>query len=81
MKPLITCQDVTEQVTEHMEETQSWSEWLAFRVHILLCKDCRTYLAQMQKTVETLSRMPGEPFPDEVNDELMKIYRDWKAQR
>ncbi len=79
MTPGHTCQDVTEQVTEHMEGQQSWGEWLQFRLHVLMCRDCMAYLRQMEMTVSTLTRMPGEPLPEEVQDELLKRFRDWKA--
>ena len=79
MTPGITCQDITEQVTLHMEGEQSWGGWLKFRMHVLMCRDCMAYLRQMEMTVSTLARMPGEPLPVEVEDELLKRFRDWHA--
>ena len=77
----IPCQEMTEKVTSHMEGAQSWGEWLRFRWHIMMCKDCRAYLQQMRMTVATLARMPNEPLPEEVGEELMRRYREWQEER
>lgn len=79
--PGIRCKELAEQANDHVEGDQSWSNWALFRFHILMCTDCRAYLRQMQTTVATLARMPGEPLPVEVGDDLMRRYREWQTAR
>ncbi len=75
-----SCSDITENASDHIDREQSWTDWLRFRVHIMMCSDCRAYLRQMEATVATLTAMPGEPLPDEVGDELMRRYREWNSK-
>ena len=82
MKPGgLTCQDMTETANDYVDANLSWSDWVRFRIHLMVCKDCRNYLRQMEATVATLTTMPGEPLPEEVSDELMKRYRKWKGEQ
>lgn len=76
-----SCRDMTELTTDFLEGEQSLAHWAAFRMHILMCADCRRYLEQMQLTIEALHRMPDEPIADEVHAELMRRYRKWQSHR
>lgn len=74
---MTTCRDITELVTDYLEGRMPFGRRLKFQLHLGMCRHCRAYLRQMRKTVETLGKLPDEPIPDAVKDELMKRFRGW----
>lgn len=82
MKPGgLSCREAAEAANDYVDANLSWTDWARFRFHLILCKPCRDYLRQMEATVATLATMPGDPLPDEVADDLMRHYREWKAEQ
>lgn len=76
----VTCKGFTEAVTDYLEGRQSVLLWLRFQMHLGLCLGCRTYLRQMRQTIHTLGRLPEEPVPPAVRDELLRRFRTWKSR-
>ncbi|MBI2833724.1 MAG: zf-HC2 domain-containing protein [Acidobacteria bacterium] len=74
----MTCQELTELVTDYLENRMSFMDRLRFRVHIGMCRHCRAYLDQMRKTIRTLGELSAEPIPPAIRDELLARFRDWK---
>lgn len=72
MKAMLTCAEVTELVTSYLEGEMAWRRRVAFRLHLGWCRHCRAYLRQMRSTVRVLGRVPDEPIPTEVRDELAR---------
>lgn len=78
MMMMQSCEQVTELVTDYLEGRMSFWDRLRFRVHIRLCSACKHYICQMEHSIKTLGQLPDEPIPPEVEEELTKIFRDWK---
>ncbi|MDQ6733107.1 MAG: zf-HC2 domain-containing protein [Nitrospirota bacterium] len=76
----MTCQAFVEAVTEYLEDTLSWSDWVRFQMHLGVCVGCRRYLSQMKQTVQTLGHLPHEPVPLTVLNELIARFRTWKNE-
>lgn len=74
----MTCQQVTELVTEYLEGRMPLMRRLAFWMHVGMCKECRRYLHQMRLTIETLGALPDEPIPPAARDALLERFRKWK---
>ncbi|MBI4483432.1 MAG: zf-HC2 domain-containing protein [Acidobacteria bacterium] len=75
---MITCKEMTELVTDYLEGRLPWGRRLRFRLHLGMCWRCRIYLRQMKQTIRTLGKLPPEPISEEVRDELLKRFRNWK---
>ena len=75
----LTCQQVAEAVTDYLEGALSFVDRLRFHMHLGMCVGCRNYLRQMKYTIQTLGKLPAEPIPPKVRDELVKRFRDWKT--
>ena len=75
---MLTCQELTEIVTDYTEGRMSWGQRLQVQLHLGLCRDCRAYLRQLRTTVKTLGALPPEPMPDDVKAELMRRLRGMK---
>jgi hypothetical protein len=48
------------------------------RWHLLMCRGCRGYLAQLRTTVATVGRISGEDLNPEFRDRLLQAFRDWR---
>lgn len=77
---MLTCQQLTELVTDYLEGRLSLMERVSFQMHIGMCKRCRAYLRQMRMTVQTLGQMPVDPIPEGVRDDLLARFRDMRPK-
>ncbi|MBK9071936.1 MAG: zf-HC2 domain-containing protein [Myxococcales bacterium] len=75
---MLTCQQLTEIITDYTEGRMSWRERFSVQLHLGMCRHCRAYLRQLRTTVKTLGALPPEPMPDDVKAELMRRLRDLK---
>ena len=50
-----------------------------FERHLTACPHCREYLDQMRVTIALLGRVEPESLAPEVRDELVTLYRRWRA--
>ena len=52
---MLTCRELVQKVASQGDQALSFSERLSLRVHLMMCGDCRQYLAQLQ-TIGAVSR-------------------------
>ncbi len=76
---MLSCKELTELVTDYLEERLSFTQRARFQLHIGMCQNCRRYLRQMRLTIRTLGKLPEELVPADVREELMKQFRNWKG--
>jgi anti-sigma factor RsiW len=69
----MTCQQVAEFLADYLDRSLPWQQRAAFRLHLLLCRDCRRYLDSYQKTRgligslrESTSPQREGPVPEEL---------------
>ena len=74
----LSCQELSDLITEYLEGSLTFSEKIRFQIHLGFCSGCRNYLNQMKYTIRTLGKLPPEPMPTEVRDELLQRFRTWK---
>lgn len=75
---MLTCREITELVTDHLEGRLSFMERVRFQLHVGMCRHCRAYLRQMKATIRALARLSLESVPPELSDELLRRFRTWK---
>lgn len=73
---MLTCQQLTELVTEYLDGRMSLWRRAQFQMHLGMCRHCRTYLDQIRETVRTLGKLPEEQIPPDVKAELLRRFRD-----
>ena len=56
----LPCRDFVELVTDYLEQRLDTRLRDRVDAHLSTCEGCHSYLEQMQATVDTLGRMPGE---------------------
>ncbi len=76
----LTCVEVVDAVTDYLEGAMGPFKWLRFQMHLGMCVGCRTYLKQMKQTIQALGRLPAEPIPPDIRDELVARFRTWKKK-
>jgi len=74
------CREITELVTDYLEEHLSFGERLRFQFHLGMCRHCRAYLRQMKMTVKIVNRLRGEAFPPPLPPELLQRFKQWRRR-
>jgi len=64
---VLVCRDVTELVTDFLEDALPWHKRMAMRYHLAICSFCRRHLMQVRATVGLLRKLP--PVAVSVADE------------
>src|SRR5260370_9797140 len=77
---MLSCQEVTELVTDYLEERLSFTQRARFQLHVAMCKNCRRYHRQMRLTIRTLGKLPEQAIPADVREELMERFSYRKAE-
>ena len=76
--PMMTCEELTELVTDYMERRLSLWETIRFQFHLGLCGPCREYLGQIETTRATLGHVERIPMAEPVRAEMLNRFRSWK---
>jgi anti-sigma factor RsiW len=72
---MLTCQQLTELVTDYTEGRLPLRRRLAVWFHLGMCSHCRTYLRQLRTARRLLGHLPTAPVPDALKIELQTRLR------
>jgi anti-sigma factor RsiW len=72
----ISCQEVTELVSEYIEGTLGAHETALFEQHLNFCDGCDWYVDQMRTTIAAVGRIEPADVPDEMRERLLTAFRD-----
>ena len=75
----ITCQELVELVTDYSEGALSHEDRTRFEQHLVMCGGCKEYLREMRKTIAISRKLSDEDLPANVRDDLLVLFRKWKA--
>ncbi len=75
------CREMVELMTDYLEGALSARDRARFEEHIAGCDGCRAYLEQMRKTMRLAGLLLDQTIPAQVEDELLRAFRDWKTER
>lgn len=78
---MLTCQELTELVSAHLEGRLVLTESLQFHVHRSMCGDCREYVRQVALTRETLAGIRDLPLDATSVSVLERIFLQAQAAR
>jgi predicted anti-sigma-YlaC factor YlaD len=76
----ITCKELVEVVTDHLEGRMPPDRRLLFEEHVAFCSWCRTYLDQMRETIRITGTLTEDDLSPETRDALLEAFRNWNAQ-
>lgn len=74
---MLTCKEVTQLVTDYLEDKLSWMDVLRFHLHIGMCVHCRRFLRDMKVTVRTLGMLPRGAIAADTMNVLTERFRNW----
>ena len=75
----ILCRQAVELVTDYLEGALTAAERARFEAHLSDCPHCREYLREMRVTIAAMGRVEPEALSREARDELVALYRSWRA--
>lgn len=75
----IVCREAVALVTDYLEDALSLTDRARLEAHLADCPNCREYFAQMRQTISASDHIEPEALPDGMRDELVRLYRAWRA--
>jgi anti-sigma factor (TIGR02949 family) len=75
----LDCNEIVEIVTAYLEGALKRRDRKAFERHLKKCEGCTNYVEQIRITIETVGRVKGDDLPQELRDELVAAFRDWRS--
>jgi anti-sigma factor RsiW len=74
----LTCQELTEVLTDYLEGVMSPEDVARFDAHLALCDGCVTYVEQMRQTIRSVHALRPADVEATVPDDLLAAFRAWK---
>lgn len=76
-----SCQEMTEVVTDYLDEALPSDDQQRFERHLTYCAGCRTYTEQIRETIKQTGMIPREDsIPAELREEIIAQFRNWKRR-
>jgi anti-sigma factor RsiW len=72
---MITCREIEDFILDYLDGALPWRQRVVFRAHMVLCRECRDYLASYEKAIalgKAVFQHPDEQAPDEVPEDLVR---------
>ena len=79
MRRNLDCNEIVELVTAYHEGALNRRERKAFERHLKKCDGCTNYIEQVRITIETVGRVTADDLPEELRENLVAAFRDWRA--
>ena len=75
----LVCRQAVALMTDYIDGTLAARDRARLETHLADCPHCSEYLAQLRVTVDALGRAEPDDLPDEAVDDLVELYRRWRA--
>ena len=76
----LVCRQAVELMAAYLEGVLNPGDAARLEGHLAGCPHCSEYLAQLRVTIDALGRAEPDQLPDEALDELVVLYRRWRAE-
>ena len=77
-QPELTCKELTELITDYLEERLSQTDRIRFEQHLSVCPGCVAYVDQMRVTIQAMGSKPPLKIPSSIEESLLEAFRGWK---
>jgi anti-sigma factor RsiW len=74
----ITCQELTEVLTDYLEGVMPAEDRARFEAHVAICDGCATYVEQMRQVIATVHELRPDEVEATAPDDLLAAFRAWK---
>ena len=75
----VHCNEIVELITAYLDGALKRRDRKAFERHLAKCGGCANYVEQIRITIETVGRVNGDDLPQELRDNLVAAFRDWRS--
>ncbi len=72
---MLTCAEFEEFILDYFEGTLSGKQYAVFKVHLMLCRDCKSYIAAYERSTElgkNVFKEPYAPVPNDMPEDLVQ---------
>jgi anti-sigma factor RsiW len=76
----LVCRQAVALMAAYLDGALDADDRVRLESHLAGCPHCSEYLAQLRATVESLGRADPDQLSDEALDELVGLYRRWRAE-
>ena len=77
----LVCRDAVALMGDYLDGRLVGRDRSRLEVHLGACPHCHEYLAQLRVTIDVLGRAEPDTLSDAAIDELVGVYRQWRAER
>ena len=77
-KNRLSCQEVVELVTDYLDQALLPEAQSQFEEHVATCPGCKTFLDQVQQTIDLLRTLSEQQAFPETKQDLLEVFRNWK---
>lgn len=79
---LPTCKQVTELLSENIDEPITGIKWFKLKIHLLMCRYCLRYGKQIKISADSVRLTEDNVEPSETfKQEMVQHYRDCHCQK
>ncbi|HTN78978.1 MAG TPA: zf-HC2 domain-containing protein [Acidimicrobiales bacterium] len=75
----LVCREAVALMSDYVDGGLDPDDRVRLEQHLAGCPHCTEYLAQLRATIDALGRAEPHDLPDETVDELVRLYRQWRA--
>ena len=75
----LVCREAVELMSEYLDDVLPPRDRARLEAHLAGCPHCSEHLAQLQVTIDALGRARPEDLDPDALDELVGLYRQWRA--
>ena len=76
-----SCQEMTEVVTNYLDDALPPDEQQRFERHLSYCAGCGTYVDQMRETIRQTGMIPREEsLPPALRERIVAQFRTWRRR-
>jgi anti-sigma factor RsiW len=76
----LVCRDAVELMAAYLDDALTSRDRVRLEQHLAGCPHCSEYLAQLRVTIRVLGRVEPDDLPEHQLDELVAVYRRWRAE-
>jgi anti-sigma factor RsiW len=77
-QPELTCRELTELITDYLEDRLSQTDRVRFEQHLSVCPGCAAYVDQMCVTIKAIGSKPPIEIPSSIEKSLLEAFQRWK---
>ena len=75
----LVCRDAVALMTDYLDGQLDERDRARLEEHLAACPHCSEYLAQLRVTIDALGHAGPDALSDEALDDLVGLYRRWRA--